>query len=296
MFIIFSPYSFIFFSTYLFFLLSLLRVNNFYYFWVIIEIIILLFIGLSYTLFIRSYSQLMIYFLIQALSSFLVLIFYVYNLPLLLTFAFLMKLSIFPFFMWYINLMYRFPNFIFWLARTLHKVPAIQIIIAFSLPLDLNVLWVSILLTTLIRGVIMLSVIDFRIVLVLSSIGNNSWFLLRQITNIFCFYFFVGIYSLSIFYLLLNFNGLSKPVLSSRINPSSYSLSFWVLSLSGIPPFPVFYSKILVIIRLLRTVEFNYLFFVFLIFNALIVIGYLQAIIKYFIYVYSSKSHYFLKY
>lgn len=73
----------------------------------------LLFIGLRYTLFVRSYSQLIVYFLIQTLSSFMLLVFYIYSIPSLLTIAFLIKLSIFPFFMWYINLIYKFPNFIF---------------------------------------------------------------------------------------------------------------------------------------------------------------------------------------
>lgn len=296
MFILFSPYSFLFFSSYLFFMASLFTVSNFYYYWAIIELMMLLFIGLSYTLFISSYSQLMTYFLIQALSSFLILVFYIYDLSLLLTFAFLIKLSMFPFFMWYINLIYRFPNFIFWLARTLHKVPAMLIIKIFSLNLDINFIWTSIVITTLFRGLMMLSVVDFRIVLVLSSIGNNSWFLLRQMTNMFTFLFFIFVYRFSLFYILTQFKGLSKPLLANRLNPSSYTLTFWVLSLSGMPPFPLFYGKMLIVLALLTTVHLNYLFLLFLLFNSLIVIGYLQSVIKYFIYVYSSHLHYVLKY
>jgi len=296
MFIIFSPYSFLFFSTYLIFIFSLLSIRRFYYYWAIIELMMLLFIGLSYTLFVRSYSQLIVYFLIQALSSFFILIFYIYDFNVLLTFSFLIKLSIFPFFIWYINLIYRFPNFIFWLARTLHKIPAMLIISVFSLKLDTNLLWLSIVLTTIVSGLIMLTVVDFRIVLVLSSIGNNSWFFLSQITNIFIFLTFIFIYRVSLFYILNSFKSLSKPVFTTSLQSSSYSLSFWVLSLSGIPPFPLFYGKILVILRVLHTLTFNYIFLLFLLFNSLIVIGYIQSIIKYFIYVYNSTLHYLLKY
>lgn len=256
----------------------------------------LLFIGLSYTLFVSSYSQLIVYFLIQALSSFLILIFYIYSFTSLLTIAFLMKLSIFPFFMWYINLIYRFPNFVFWLARTLHKVPAMLIIHLFSLQLDMNLLWFSIIATTFIRGLIILTVLDFRMVLVLSSIGNNSWFLLSQIANIFVFLFFVIVYRFRLFYILSGFKGLSKPMYTTSLQSSSYYSSFWVLSLSGMPPFPLFYGKMLVILRLLYTLGFNYFFFIFLIFNSLIVMGYIQSVMKYFIYVYNTNVHYLLKY
>lgn len=256
----------------------------------------LLFIGLSYTLFVSSYSQLIVYFLIQALSSFLILVSYIYSYTILLTLAFLMKLSIFPFFIWYINLIYRFPNFIFWLASTLHKVPAMLIISSFSLQLDITLLWVSIILTTFIGGLIMLTVIDFRIVLVLSSIGNNSWFFLSQITNIFIFFFFVLVYRVRLFFILRGFKGLSKPIFRTSLVCTSYSSSFWVLSLSGIPPFPLFYGKILTILGLIYTLGFNYIFLLFLVFNSLMVMGYIQSIIKYFIYMYNTNAHYLLKY
>nr|QHR79572.1 NADH dehydrogenase subunit 2 [Brachionus rubens] len=296
MFIIFSPYSFLFLSTYLMFMFSLLSISSFYYYWSVMELMMLLFMGLSYTLFVSSYSQLMIYFLIQALSSFLILVFYIYDYSSLLTVSFLMKLSMFPFFMWYINLIYRFPNFMFWLASTLHKVPAMLMINIFSLHLDMSSLWLSIALTTFISGLMMLSVLDFRMVLVLSSIGNNSWFLLSQMTNMFTFWLFISIYSLSLFFILSEFKGLSKPLTSISFQSSSYSLSFWVLSLSGMPPFPLFYGKMLIILSLISTLGFNYMFLVFLVFNSLMVMGYIQSMMKHFIYVYNSNIHYLLKY
>lgn len=293
---IFSPYSFLFFSTYILFLFSLFRVNNFYFYWAIIELMMLLFMGLSYTLFVSRYSQLIIYFLIQTLSSFLILVFYVYSLPLLLTIAFFIKLSIFPFFMWYINLVYKFPNFVFWLARTLHKIPAILMIKLFSLPLHPPLLWLSILCRVLLSGLMMLSIIDLRMLLVLSSIGNNAWFLLSQITNIFIFLLFIFFYRTSLFLRLNVFNSLSKPNIRLSFSSSPYVLRLWVISLSGMPPFPLFYRKILIIFSLTQTLDLNYLFSMFLVFNSLMIMGYLQSLIKYFMYIYSSNVHYILKY
>lgn len=296
MFLLFSPYSFLFLSIYMLFLLSLFSIGNFYYFWIAIEILMLIFIGLRYTLFVRSYSQLISYFLIQAIASFFLLIFYIYHTPILFSFSILLKLSIFPFFTWYINLIYRFPNFMFWLARTFHKVPLILIVNTFSLHLDMTVIWSSIFFTTFLRGLMMLRVLDFRMLLVLSSVGNNSWFLLRQMTNMSIFLLFVVIYSLRLFYLVNSFNRISKPSLSYNVNFISYKLSFWVLSLSGMPPFPVFYVKILVILYLGLVYGFNYMFLLFLIANSFMLMGYLQSIIKYYTYCYTSMSCYLLKY
>nr|UBX38545.1 NADH dehydrogenase subunit 2 [Brachionus fernandoi] len=307
MLMVFSPYSFLFFSTYILFLFSLFSVNNFYFYWAIMELMMLLFMGLSYTLFVSSYSQLMIYFLIQTLSSFLILVFYVYSLPLLLTMAFFMKLSMFPFFMWYINLVYKFPNFVFWLASTLHKIPAMLMIKffklpamlmikLFSLPLHPPLLWLSILCSVLLSGLMMLSIMDLRMLLVLSSIGNNAWFLLSQMTNIFIFLLFIFFYSTSLFLSLNAFNSLSKPNISLSFSSSPYVLSLWVMSLSGMPPFPLFYSKMLIIFSLTQTLDLNYLFSMFLVFNSLMMMGYLQSLMKYFMYIYSSNVHYILKY
>lgn len=256
----------------------------------------LLFIGLGYTLFVHSYSQLMLYFLIQVLSSFLLLISYLYSFNLLLTVSFLLKLSIFPFFFWYINVVYRFPNFILWLASTLHKVPILVMVKLFSLPLLTDLLWVSILLTTLVGGLAILALGDLRIILVLSSVGNNSWFILSQITNLTLFLGFVFVYSLRLIAILSRFTSLSKPVSQSSMVPSSYLLSFWVLSLSGMPPFPLFYFKVAVIWFLLVSFGLNYLFFIFLLFNSFMVIGYIQSFMKYHVHVFSSHLNYVIKY
>ena len=295
MFMVFTPFSFLFFSTYVVFLFSLFRISNFFFYWAVIELIMLLFIGLRYTLFVSSYSQLIVYFLIQTLASFFILVFHVYSLPLLLTVSFLMKLSMFPFFMWYINLVYKFPNFIFWLARTLHKVPAMVMIKLFSLPLDAALVWLSILARVLLSGIMMLSITDLRMLLVVSSIGNNSWFLLSQIANTFVFLLFLIFYRVRLFLTLASFGSKSKPALRLSLQASPYSLSMWVLSLSGMPPFPLFFGKILVIVSLYRAVPSS-LFALFLVFNSFMLIGYFQSLIKYFVYVYSSNVHYLLKY
>lgn len=296
MFLLFSPYSFMFLSLYLFFMLSLPIIRNFYFFWLVMELLILLFIGLSYTVFLRSYSQLITYFLIQVLSSFFILTFYIFRIPIFLTISFLIKLSMFPFFFWYINLLYRFPNFIFWLARTIHKVPAMFIIKIFIIPINMPLLWFSILLTTFFSGLIMLSMLDFRIVLVISSIGNNSWFILSQICNFAVFLIFLFTYSFSLFFVFSNIKEFRKPSLYKSLSSKEYPLAFWVFSLSGIPPFPIFYSKIIIILTLLSFYDLSFYFGFFLLLNSIMVIGYVQSLLRYYIFYFSTYSHYFFKY
>lgn len=252
--------------------------------------------GLRYSVMTSSYSQLILYFLIQTIASFLILAFYLYDFSILLTSAFILKFSIFPFFMWYINVIYRLPNFIFWLASTFHKVPPMLMIKIFGLSLNYRLLWVSIVFTSLFIGIIILSVYDFRMLLVLSSIGNNSWLLLSQITNFTLFMLYIIVYRLRLFMVILSFSSLSKLQLPKSFSLNSISLSFWVLTLSGIPPFPLFYCKVLVIIAVFFTLSVNNIFILFLLSRAFIFISYLRSLMKYYVYSYSSLLFYLVKY
>lgn len=245
---------------------------------------------------VNSYSQLIVYFLIQAIASFMILVFYMYDVSFMLTLAFLMKLSMFPFFMWYINVVYSLPNFVFWLARTLHKVPPMLMIKFFMLNLNMNFMWVSIVFTTLVMGFIMLSTLDLRMLLVLSSIGNNSWFILSQMTHFVVFVLYIFVYTLRLFFVLNSFGSLSKVQLSKSILNKTMSVSFWVLTLSGMPPFPLFYCKILVLLTLFYMLSLNSLFILFILSSAFIFMSYVQSLIKHYVCVYSCNLFYLLKY
>nr|AGI78552.1 NADH dehydrogenase subunit 2 [Brachionus koreanus] len=295
MFVMFTPYSFIFFSLYSVTFVLCLLIGNFYYYWMVMELIMLLFMGLSYTLFVSSYSQLMSYFLIQAISSFSILISFMHSYMFLFTVSLLLKLSMFPFYAWYINVIYRFPNFIFWLSGTLHKLPLLIMMFNFSLSLNMNLIWLSIVFTTLLSGFMMLMVVDLRMLLVLSSVGNNSWLLISQMTDLFSFLTFFTVYSFSLLMLLFSFSGLSKFPSYTSVGSDNYFLSMWVVSLSGMPPLPLFFSKMIVLFSFIGVHSMNYLFILFLLSNSLMVMAYLQSIMKFFVYSFSTSSHLLLK-
>jgi len=98
MLIFFTPYTYMFLSLYFFITFILLRISNFFIFWLIIEIIMLLYIGVSYTIFTHRYTQLIIYFLFQTLASFSILVSYLISYKYLLFISLFLKLGIFPFF------------------------------------------------------------------------------------------------------------------------------------------------------------------------------------------------------
>ena len=284
MFFIFTPYSFLYLLFYLLFLSTLCTINNFFYFWSIIEITILLLIGVSYSLIVSSYSQLIVYFLLQSVSSFLILSSFLYSFRYLLTFAFVLKLSMFPLFFWYLNVAYRLPNLILWLTRTLHKLPPMLLIKVFLLPLNTSLLWASMIFTLLISGVLMLSTLDLRILLVLSSIGNNTWLVISQIVNFTVFTAYFLIYTISVYVILSLFGSLSNFTTSSS-NPK-YFLRAIVMTLSGMPPFPLFFFKVLILLRLLTEVGANSLLMMVIFRRAFMFISYLSSMIKYFAYGY----------
>lgn len=221
------------------------------------------------------------YFLIQRLSSFLIFLAYLFNRVLFITVSVILKLSIFPFIFWYINLIYTFPNFIFFLASTLHKIPVILMLSLFSIKFNCNVFWASVLLSTFFAGILILNISDLRLILVVSSVGNNSWFLLRQISNLITFFSFLFVYSFSLFICLFIFSQFLK--LNSLANRK---ITFWVVRISGLPPFPLFFIKIYIVTNIFLNTLFRVYFLFFLLRCVFIVVRYISSVFKFNLYNY----------
>ena len=220
MLIFFTPYTYLFLSMYFLVLLSMFSVRNFLIFWLFIEILILLFIGVAYTQFIHSYSQLITYFLFQTLGSFSILVIYMFGFNRLVYFRLFFKLGIFPFYSWYINVLYRFPSFILFLARTFHKLPPLYIFYLLIEEGDLRLLLLGSLFTVLVSSIFIFYIYDLRYLLIVSSIGNNAFMLLAVLRGrVFVFTIFYSIYRLTVLILLSRFNSITS-------HSYSYSLSF----------------------------------------------------------------------
>jgi len=294
MFLLFTPFTYLFLSVYILVLFFLLTLNNFYLFWLYIEVAMLLFIGMSYTIFVHRYTQLILYFLMQTLASFGMLVFYTLDYFYLFYFALFLKLGIFPFMSWYLNVLYRFPSFTLLLARTFHKLPPLFLFRLVFTASHINFLIVSILLSLVIGGLFILTVLDLRYLLVVSSIANNSFLIIRLMSSsIISFSFFFRIYFLTMLLVLLTLKGLIKPLIYPITKKYTITLFviFLLLNLASLPPLPIFLAKFLVIYEFIlsRSLVLPYLL-VLVLANTAIIARYCQLFIKYVTYVYTNSS------
>lgn len=158
---------------YMFFLFNLFTITDFYMFWLFIELCTLLFIGICYTLFVNRFSQLMFFFLIQTIASFNMLVFYVLSFPTLFLGSILLKVAIFPFIHWYINVAYRFPNSMLLFISTVHKIPPMLLFYKFANFIS-TLLIISIILTLLFRAIIIFRMVDLRALIIVSRVCSSS--------------------------------------------------------------------------------------------------------------------------
>ena len=295
MLLFFTPYTYLFLSFYFLVIFNMFSINSFYIFWLFMEILILLFIGVAYTVFTHSYTQLMLYFLFQTIGSFSILVIYLFSFKTLLFFRLFFKLGIFPFFSWYINVLYRFPSSLLFLARTFHKLPPIYI---FYLIIDiesLSLLLIVISLTVLVSSVYMLNIYDLRYLIIVSSIGNNSFLLLAVIRNsLLVFSIFYSIYVVTILLILSSFLNIISHSISYSVVFSSFSiiLILLLLNLASFPPFPGFFTKFMVFFSCITQYRhLSYYFLSLIIVNVIIIVSYVNVIFKYLINVYGNTSN-----
>jgi len=85
----------------------------------------------------------------------------------------------------------------------------------------------------MICGSVALLSFDLKGLLIARSLSNNSWFLISMFRRVEVFLCFFLLYSLTLYFILSFKNFLSKDLI--------------VLSLSGLPPFPLFFVKVIVV-------------------------------------------------
>ena len=274
----FTPYSFVFLFFYLLTLLSLFSISDFYVFWLLIEVMMLFFMGFCFSTFSMGFSCLIVYFLLQTVSSLSLFIFYSLSLSILFTLFLCLKLSMFPFYFWFLSVVYFFSNFALFLRSSLHKFPSFLIVCLFFDSISLSFFVISSLVSLVFSFGFMLSRTDFRFILLASSVGNNGWFFLSSLCSIKLFVSYLLLYS---FFLLLvvsqfRLSFSSPPTHSGRRVLPLYS--FFVL-LSGFPPFPLFFTKLLVVYYSSFYLSPHYIF-LFISFSSLLLAGYFRFLLS----------------
>lgn len=273
-----TPHTFIFFSVYMLFIYLLLCVDRFFVFWSFIEMRTLVFMGISYSLFKNNFSSLLLFFIIQTISAFSLLLFYCLISRFMFTFFILIKLSIFPFYFWYLGVVYRFPTFIFFFSSTFFKIPTFLLVFEFGFLLHALLVFLSIILTILAGAMVMIFSNEFRILLVASSIVNNSWFFLSSYVSVYLFFAYMFIYSIVLGVLLSSGSQLFSFSFLIYIPKYTYIFIISFLTLAGLPPFPLFYIKMVVVFSLVSFFSgLFYLFFIIL-FTVFSMLGYLKHV------------------
>jgi len=209
MFARFSNMSFFFLRTYLISIWVLHFIRDFYVFWLILEFIIFRLMGIFFRSLTKSFSELFVYFIIQTVSSFGLLFFFSLNFRSIFFLCLILKLGIFPFIFWFIYVALNLPNFFFLMSSVVHKIPPFLIISLFGGIFEnfLNFIRLIFLLQirSLIGGLIIATSIDYRVMLIRSSVGSSSWFFLRSLTRYSIFISYLFFYLGGVFFFVENY-------------------------------------------------------------------------------------------
>lgn len=283
-----SPYRFFFICVYFILLLSTLRFGTFISLWFSIEFLTLAFIGIAFSFVSTRLSSLIILFIIQASSSLAILASYLLNVPAFFSIFLLLKLGMFPFISWFISSVVFLPSLLLGILRTAQKLPPFLIIFIFETIWTPGILWLSSLLGLITLPLRIFRLSNYRVFLVLSSICNNSWLFLSQIVSFSVFILFLVTYSVNFLILLTFFNkNLGLPTSKTMYKPS-FPLMLCLLSLRGLPPFPIFFVKLFCLFGVkLSLFSLSHITLFILVSNSFLVIAYLKFILSLFLSLFS---------
>ncbi len=238
------------------------------------------------------------YFLIQTLASFSMLVFYTLDFSYLFYFSLFFKLGMFPFMSWYLNVLYRFPSFVLLLSRTLHKLPPLFLFFLVYNSTYSSFILLSVLFSLVVGGFYMLNVLDLRYLIVVSSIANNGFLLLSLMSgSVFVFWLFYFFYFLNMFFVLYLLGGFTKLSFNQIRTKSFITIVILALlfNLAALPPFPMFFAKFLVLLEYFTSAPNSiYMVVMLVLANVFIMASYCQLLIKYVVNNYSHSSSHLL--
>ena len=150
---------------------------------------------------------------------------------------------------------------------------------------------ISVVLTILVGAMSIIFRNDLRFLLVASSVANNSWFILSILARVVLFSLYLFFYSIFLLIVLFSLGSLGSGSLYKLSFSSSSLILFSLVSIAGIPPFPVFFMKISSVIALssLFLGSRLYIFFVML-FSVLMLLGYLKFCFSLIMNVFSNQQ------
>nr|YP_010547179.1 NADH dehydrogenase subunit 2 [Abia niui]UYK52079.1 NADH dehydrogenase subunit 2 [Abia niui] len=241
----------------------------------------------------KSSNSMMTYFMVQSSSScMLLLLIMMYKMEtnlikmnyinMMIQISLLMKLGAAPFHWWtpkIINLLNWKNCFI---LLTWQKInPMIMI----SMTKISNLIYYSILMSTIIGAILGLNQTSLKLLITYSSINHISWLLISLMMNLSIFIMYFFIYSISLLMICMMLNNFNIKFLNQLMKNNNYNMFLKIntlmlfLSLSGIPPLLGFFPKFKVLIMMIK----NHLFFesiLFILFSLITLSYYLNPMIS----------------
>lgn len=173
---------------------------------------------------------------------------------------------------------------------TLFKIPSIFILSAFLPLINLNILLFSTLFTILVGGLVIIFSNDLRFIIIGSSVANNSWFALAQLSRALLFFIFFIVYCLFLYLVFSTFGVLVSSSSKNSQMAGNMSLIVRLMVLSGLPPFPIFYVKIFVVLSIVEVLDMSLFIILAITLNVLVLLGYMKYIFSYFIFFYANSK------
>lgn len=278
--------SYLYLFIYFFCLLILFTIRNLVFIWIIIELIIFMFIGLVFKDSVVT-SSFMFYFIIQSLSSVIIifalttLAFYE-GLCLVFYFFVIIKIAIFPFFVWYYNIIKTFPPLTFFLVLSPQKLPVLWLIYIFnnsflnSLNYSMSFLILFLVFRLFFSSLGGLLVSDVKRVLIWSSLVNSVWMVLSTLRRFIVLLVYFLLYSFILF-LVIAYSGWFSNRSVNRLQ-----LVWLMFIFIGFPPFPLFFAKLYLVLQIFSTMvtRFNVMFLlIILLLRVVSIVIYFRVII-----------------
>nr|YP_010547166.1 NADH dehydrogenase subunit 2 [Abia berezowskii]UYK52053.1 NADH dehydrogenase subunit 2 [Abia berezowskii] len=241
----------------------------------------------------KSSNSMMTYFMIQSSSScMLLLLIMMYKMELniinmnyinmMIQLSLLMKLGAAPFHWWTPKII----NFMNWkncfMLLTWQKInPLIMI----SMTKISNLIYYSIMMSTMIGAILGLNQTSLKLLITYSSINHIAWLMISMMMNLTIFIMYFIIYSMSLFMICMMLNNFNIKFLNQLMKNNNYNMFLKIntlmmfLSLSGIPPMLGFFPKFKVLMLMIK----NQLFLeslLFILFSLIILSYYLNPMIS----------------
>uniref|UniRef100_UPI0030E12BD6 NADH dehydrogenase subunit 2 n=1 Tax=Stenchaetothrips minutus TaxID=3118776 RepID=UPI0030E12BD6 len=232
-----------------------------------------------------SEKSTMMYFLVQSISSSIIIISVIMNLKVmtstlttLIFLAIFLKLGMFPFHFWMISVLEGLEWMLAFLVMTLQKIIPICVLMLFT---HQSLIIIFCLLNSFIVAMSGISMFSMRKILGFSSINHLSLMLIAMVLSKKVFKMYFLIYSFMTFSAtktmkILNVNFLFQSMTTLKLNKMNNMVNLIIfMSMAGIPPLLGFMPKMFTILMMLKS-NMEISVFLILIFNTLSTFFYLR--------------------